>query len=178
MSRVGKKPIPIPAGVEVKLKGQALSVKGPKGQIKRTFHSDMIIDINEKEISVRRPTDNRLHRSLHGLTRSLIANMVKGVTDGFQKDLEIRGVGYRAQMQGSKLVLQVGFSHPVEIEPPEGVAFEVTDPTHFRVKGIDKQLVGEIASEIKHIKKPEPYKGSGIRYVGERVRHKVGKAGA
>lgn len=177
MSRIGKQPIPIPSGVQVQIDGGTVTVKGPKGELRRTFHPDITVEVDGDVIQVRRPSDSKLHKSLHGLTRTLVANMVKGVTEGYKKDLEIRGVGYRATKQGSKLVLNVGYSHPVEVEPPAGIEFEVPNPTSITVKGIDKELVGAVAANIRSVKEPEPYLGKGIMYVGERIRRKAGKAG-
>ncbi len=177
MSRVGKAPITIPNGVDVKIKGNTVTVKGPKGELSQDFHPDMTVKIEDGKIVVQRPSDERQHRSLHGLTRSLIANMIEGVTKGFSKSLQLVGTGYRASLSGRKLVLSVGYSHPVEITPPEGIQIEVPNPTAIRVHGIDKQLVGEVAAKIRAVKKPEPYLGKGIRYEGERVRRKMGKAG-
>lgn len=177
MSRIGNKPIPIPKGVEVNIDGQHVVVKGPKGELSQAFHRDMSILVENGHIRVTRPTDGRLHRSLHGLTRSLIANMVDGVTRGFSRSLEIVGVGYRAQMQGEKLVLQVGYSHPVEVAPPPSIRFLVEGANRVTVQGIDKQLVGEIAAQIRGIRPPDSYKGKGMRYAGEKVRLKPGKAG-
>lgn len=177
MSRIGRLPIAIPAGVDVKLQDNTLTVKGPKGQLVKTFHKDMQITIEEKEILVTRPSDNKTHRSLHGLTRSLIQNMVDGVTKGFEKTLEINGVGYRAQKQGNKLVLNLGYSHPVEMVDPEGITVEVPANTKIIVKGIDKQMVGEHAANIRKQREPEPYKGKGIKYADEYIRRKEGKAG-
>lgn len=177
MSRIGKQPVPIPAGVQVQFENETLTVKGPKGEIQRKLHRDMILEVDDGEIRVRRPSDSKEHKSLHGLTRTLVANMVKGVTDGYVKELEIKGVGYRAAKQGNKLVLSVGYSHPVEMEPPSGIEFEVPAPTRIAVKGIDKELVGEVAANIRAVREPEPYLGKGIMYVGERIRRKAGKAG-
>lgn len=177
MSRIGKQPIPIPAGVEVKLEDNFLQVKGGKGELSQQLPADMQIAVEDGEIVVTRPSDQPKHRALHGLTRSLVANMVTGVSDGFAKTLEIRGVGYRASMQGNKLVLAVGYSHPVEMTPPEGIEIEVPRPTQIVVRGIDKQLVGETAAKIRRTRQVEPYLGKGIRYEGERVRRKAGKAG-
>lgn len=177
MSRIGKMPIAIPAGVEVAIDGQIVNVKGPKGQITKEFHKDMIIKREDSQIVVERPSDDKLHRSLHGLTRTLVSNMVEGVTNGFQKGLELSGVGYRAAMQGKKLVLTVGYSHPVEIEPEAGLEVEVPVPTKIIVKGIDKEQVGALAANIRKVREPEPYKGKGIKYEGERIRRKVGKTG-
>ncbi|MDI9439462.1 MAG: 50S ribosomal protein L6 [Limnochordia bacterium] len=177
MSRIGRAPIQVPAGVEVKINGNVIEVKGPKGQLSREFHPEMNVELADGSIVVTRPSDEKQHRSLHGLTRTLIANMVKGVTEGFTRNLEIVGVGYRAAKQGSKLVLTVGYSHPVEIDPAPGIEIEVPTPTKISVKGIDKELVGQTAANIRDVRRPEPYLGKGIRYEGERVRRKAGKAG-
>ncbi len=176
MSRIGRQPITIPSGVDVGVDGSRVSVKGPRGTLEQTFHADMRIIMEDGTVRVERPSDERLHRSLHGLTRTLLANMVEGVTNGFEKRLEIVGVGYRAALRGSDLELQVGYSHPVTFRPPEGIEFEVPAQNRVTVRGIDKQLVGEVAAEIRKIRKPEPYKGKGIRYEGEYVRKKAGKA--
>lgn len=176
MSRIGKQPIPVPAGVEVTIEGSTVTVKGPKGALTQTFDRDMQISLEDAAIHVRRPSDDRRHRSLHGLTRSLLANMVTGVSEGFRKDMEIVGVGYRAALKGRDLDLSLGLSHPMVVEAPEGITFEVPAPNKISVIGIDKQRVGEIAAEIRAIRPPEPYKGKGIRYAGEHVRRKVGKA--
>lgn len=178
MSRIGKKPILLPDRVEVAIRGSEVTVKGPKGELSRSFNPDMEITLEEKTLMVRRPTDHRTHRALHGLTRALLANMVTGVSEGFTKTLEIVGTGYRAEMQGEKLVMYLGYSHPIEIQPPGGISFEV--PRGGRgviVHGIDKELVGEIAARIRRQRPPEPYKGKGVRYQGEYVRRKAGKAG-
>jgi len=175
MSRIGLKPITIPQGVEVKLDQHTITVKGPKGSLTRELHPEMQINISENEITVARPSDAKEHRSLHGTTRSVINNMVVGVNEGYQKELEIIGVGYRAQLQGSKLVIGAGYSHPVEIDKIEGIEFEVPKQTQLFVRGIDKELVGKIAANIRAIRPPEPYKGKGIRYAGEHVRRKEGK---
>lgn len=175
MSRIGLKPIVIPEGVEVKLDEQTVSVKGPKGELTKTLSDVMEIKLEGNEITVARPNDQKEIRSLHGTTRSLIANMIEGVSTGFQKELEIIGVGYRAQMQGNKLVVQAGYSHPVEIEQEENMEFEVPKNTEIIVKGIDKERVGAVAANIRAIRSPEPYKGKGIRYKGEYVRRKEGK---
>lgn len=175
MSRIGLKPIEIPAGVEVKLDANHVSVKGPKGELSKTLDENMIIKLEDNTITVERPNEEKLTRSLHGTTRSLISNMVEGVSQGFQKELEIIGVGYRAQMQGNKLVVNAGYSHPVEIEQEKNVEFEVPKNTEIIVKGIDKERVGAIAANIRAIRPPEPYKGKGIRYKGEHVRRKEGK---
>ncbi|MGQ9567160.1 MAG: 50S ribosomal protein L6 [Anaerolineae bacterium] len=179
MSRIGRMPIALPKGVEIKVEpGNLVTVKGPKGTLTRALHPDMQIEVAEEQVVVRRPSDARHHRALHGLTRALLANMVTGVSQGFRKELEIVGVGYRAELQGQKLVLSLGFSHPVEVEPPEGIAFEVDrSGRKFSVLGIDKELVGEVAAKIRARRPPEPYKGKGIRYVGEYVRMKAGKGG-
>jgi large subunit ribosomal protein L6 len=176
MSRVGKLPVVIPDGVEVRVDGARVAVKGPKGELERSFDPEIQIEIEDGEIRVRRPTDQPRHRALHGLTRSLINNMVLGVTEGFRRSLEIHGVGYRAEKRGRNLTLNVGFSHPVQFEVPEGIEIEVENPTLVHVTGADKQLVGEVAAEIRLVRPPEPYKGKGIRYVGEQVRRKAGKA--
>ncbi|RLL40739.1 50S ribosomal protein L6 [Oceanobacillus piezotolerans] len=175
MSRIGLKPIEIPEGVEVKLDGNTITVKGPKGQLTRDLNSDMKINIEDNVLTVGRPSDNKEHRALHGTTRSLINNMVVGVSKGYEKALEIIGVGYRAQKQGNKVVISAGYSHPVEIEQIEGIEIEVPKNTELIVKGIDKQLVGAVAANIRAIRSPEPYKGKGIRYAGEYVRRKEGK---
>lgn len=176
MSRIGKMPIPVPAGTEVKIEGNRVTVKGPKGELSQEFHPDMIIEMEEGSIQVRRPSDSKFHKSLHGLTRSLIANMVEGVTQGFEKNLEIHGVGYRAVAKGRDIELSLGFSHTVLVKAPEGVEFELVTPTKIRIKGADKQKVGEIAAKIRALRKPDPYKGKGIRYAGEQIRRKAGKA--
>ena len=175
MSRIGKKPIAVPDGVEIDVKPGLVSVKGPKGELSQTVSRDMTVSQDNGTLTVERPTDRGEHRALHGLTRSLIANMVEGVTDGFEKRLEIQGVGYRARLQGKALELSVGYSHPVSVTAPEGIEFEVPTPTQVIVRGIDKQLVGEMAARIRRTRPPEPYKGKGIRYAGEHVRRKVGK---
>ena len=176
MSRIGKQPIPVPAGVDVTIEGSTVTTKGPKGTLSQSFDHDMQITLEEGSIWVRRPSDDRRHRSLHGLTRTLVSNMVVGVSDGFRKDMEIVGVGYRAALKGSDLDLSLGLSHPMVVACPEGITFEVPAPTKISVIGIDKQQVGQIAAEIRSIRPPEPYKGKGIRYAGEHVRRKVGKA--
>ena len=170
-------PISIPSGVEVKIDGARVSVKGPKGTLEQDMHPDMKVSVADGAVTVDRPSDEREHRALHGLTRSLIANMVEGVTSGFAKTLEIQGVGYRAALKGSNIEIAVGYSHPVVVEPPKGVTFEVPQPTRIIVSGADKQAVGQIAANIRAIRKPDPYKGKGIRYQGEYVRKKAGKAG-
>lgn len=177
MSRVGRKPVEIPAGVTVTLNGNTVTVKGPKGELTRTFHSDIEIKVEDNNVVVNRPSDAKLHRSLHGTTRAIIANMVEGVSKGFERNLELIGVGYRAQKQGKKLVLNVGYSHPVEIEPEEGIEIEVPANTKISIKGTDKERVGALAANIRDVRPPEPYKGKGIRYEGEHVRRKEGKTG-
>jgi large subunit ribosomal protein L6 len=175
MSRIGRKPIPVPSGVEIKIEPELISVKGPKGELTERVSRDITVVQEGDELVVTRPTDRGEHRALHGLTRSLVANMVEGVTDGFEKKLEIQGVGYRAAVSGSKLTLALGYSHPVEIEAPDGISFDVPQPTNVTVIGISKQLVGETAAKIRKSRPPEPYKGKGIRYEGEHVIRKVGK---
>lgn len=178
MSRIGRKPVAIPAGVEVSLDGQTLTVKGPKGTLTKTFHNRMNIAVENNEIVVTRPSDVKEDRSLHGLTRTLISNMVEGVTNGFKKELEINGVGYRAAMQGKTLNLSLGYSHPVLYEAKEGVTIEVPAPNKIIVKGANKEDVGATAAKIREYRQPEPYKGKGIKYVDEHIRRKEGKTGA
>src|SRR5262245_51646884 len=175
MSRIGRKPIEIPDGVDVAVSPGAVTVKGPKGELNQHLSSEMKVAIEDGTVTVQRPTDRGEHRALHGLTRSLIANMVEGVTDGFERRLEIQGVGYRAQLKGKALEMSLGYSHPVTIPAPEGIEFEVPQPTEVVVRGIDKQLVGEIAARVRKSRPPEPYKGKGVRYLGEHVSRKVGK---
>ena len=178
MSRIGKLPVQIPGGVTITVDAaNVVTVKGPKGQLSEQIARDMIIEQDAGVLTVKRPSDDKRHRALHGLSRTLINNMVVGTTAGFEKRLEIVGTGYRAQMQGNKLVLNVGYSHPVEFEQPDGIAFEVPAPTKIVVKGIDKQKVGQIAANIRAVREPEPYKGKGIRYENEVVRRKEGKTG-
>lgn len=177
MSRVGRMPIDIPAGVNVNLDGHVITVKGPKGELTRTLHQDMKITVADNVITVERPSDDKNHRALHGLTRALIANMVKGVSEGFKKELEIVGVGYRAQMKGKKLALTLGFSHPLELDAPAGVTIECPSATQITISGADNEVVGEFAAKVRGYRLPEPYKGKGIRYVSEHVRRKAGKAG-
>lgn len=175
MSRVGLKPIEIPEGVEVTFNGNTVNVKGPKGELSRDLHSDINVNMNDNVITLERPSDHKEHRALHGTTRTLINNMVEGVSKGFEKSLEIIGVGYRAQKQGNKTVINAGYSHPVELDEIEGIEIEVPKNTLITVKGIDKELVGAVASNIRAIRPPEPYKGKGIRYQNEHVRRKEGK---
>ena len=175
MSRIGKQPIEIPDGVEVDVKPSEVIVKGPKGQLSQQIVPDMKVALDGATLTVERPTDRGEHRALHGLTRSLIANMVEGVTDGYERRLEIQGVGYRAQLKGRALEMSLGYSHPVTLQAPEGIEFEVPEPTQVVVRGIDKQLVGEIAARVRKSRPPEPYKGKGVRYAGEHVSRKVGK---
>jgi len=175
VSRIGKQPIELPSGVEVQIAPDRVTVKGPKGELAEAVSPEITVRQEEHTILVERPTDQDRHRALHGLTRTLIANMVKGVTDGFNKNLEIEGVGYRAQLKGKTLELALGFSHPVTVEPPEGIEFEVPAPNRIVVKGISRQLVGEVAARIRKHRPPEPYKGKGVRYEGEYVERKVGK---
>jgi large subunit ribosomal protein L6 len=175
MSRIGRKPIPVPESVTVEVAPGSVSVKGPKGELAQTLSADMKVEQADGVVTVARPTNRGEHRALHGLTRSLIANMVEGVTDGFEKRLEIQGVGYRAQLKGKNLEMALGYSHPVAIEAPDGIEFEVPQPTEIVVRGIDKQLVGQVAADIRKRRPPEPYKGKGIRYSGEHVARKVGK---
>ena len=177
MSRVGKNPIAIPSGVEVRIEGTHVAVKGPKGELSRDLDPEMRIEQKDGQIVVFRPSEQPRHRAMHGLTRSLVANMVTGVTDGFSKQLELQGVGYRAQMQGRELVLAIGFSHPVNVPPPPGIEFEVEGTSRITVKGINREHVGQAAADVRKIRPPEPYKGKGIRYAGEYVRRKAGKAG-
>lgn len=177
MSRIGLKPIEIPSGVDVKIDGNKVTVKGPKGELNKEIHPDMIIKLEENQVLVERPSEEKLHRALHGTTRSVIYNMVEGVTNGFSKTLELVGVGYRASKSGNKLVLNVGLSHPVEFVPEDGLEIEVPSNTKIIVSGIDKERVGALASDIRATRKPEPYKGKGVRYEGEYVRRKVGKTG-
>ncbi len=177
MSRIGRLPIPVPSGVDVTLEGRTITVVGPRGTLSRDLHPDMTVRREDGALVVERPSDDKTHKQLHGLTRTLVANMVEGVSNGYRKGLEITGVGYRAALVGRKLQLSLGYSHPVEIEPPEGIAFEVENPTRLAVVGIDKELVGQIAAKVRASRKPEPYKGKGVRYAGEVIRRKAGKAG-
>ena len=175
MSRIGRQPIPVPAGVTVAIEPESVRVNGPKGELSERIHRDIEVKQDGEMLLVSRPTDRGEHRALHGLVRTLVANMVTGVTDGYEKRLEIQGVGYRAQLKGKNLELALGYSHPVSIEAPDGIDFEVPQPTEIIVRGIDKQLVGQVAADIRKRRPPEPYKGKGIRYRGEHVLRKVGK---
>lgn len=177
MSRVGRAPIAVPAGVDVTIDGTLVTVKGPKGTLESQFHPDMKVNLNDGVITVERPSDQKEHRALHGLTRALLNNMVVGVTAGFQKDLEMVGVGYKAQLQGTKLVINAGYSHPVEMDPGDDLQVEVPAPTKISIKGIDKQKVGAFAANVRAVRPPEPYKGKGIKYADEHIRRKVGKTG-
>lgn len=177
MSRIGRKPIPLPLGVSVSIGVGEVRVRGPLGELEQQFSPEMNIALQDNTLMVSRPSDQGRHRALHGLTRSLLANMVEGVSQGFRKDVEIVGVGYRARKEGEKLVIQVGYSHPVEVLPPPGIRFEVQGTNRIGVIGADKQLVGQVAANLRAIREPEPYKGKGIRYIGEVVRRKAGKAG-
>jgi large subunit ribosomal protein L6 len=177
MSRIGKKPIPVPAGVEVTIDGSMVRVKGPKGELNRTFHRDVTLRREGDEILVERPSDNPKHRALHGLSRTLLANMVEGVTQGYKKTLEIVGVGYRAENRPFGLNFALGYSHPIEFRSPEGIKLHAASPTLVEVTGIDKEIVGQVAAEIRSLRPPEPYKGKGVKYQGEVIRRKAGKAG-
>ena len=177
MSRIGKMPITLPKGVEVRIDGNTVTVKGPKGELARDILPEIAIKQEDGQLLVSRPTDQQRHRAMHGLTRTLVDNMVRGVSEGFSKTLEMQGVGYRAQMQGNDLQLSIGFSHPVTVPPPAGIEFEVEGTSRIVVKGINKEQVGQIAADVRKIRPPEPYKGKGIRYLGEYVRRKAGKAG-
>jgi len=175
MSRIGRAPITLPAGVEIDIGPGRVGVKGPRGTLEQAVPHEMTVTVDDGVVTVTRPTDRGPHRSLHGLTRTLVANMVEGVTNGYEKRLEIQGVGYRAALRGSSIELLLGFSHPVVVEPPAGIEFEIPAPTQIIVRGIDKQSVGQVAADIRRLRPPEPYKGKGIRYTGEIVRRKVGK---
>jgi large subunit ribosomal protein L6 len=177
MSRIGRLPIPVPSGVDVTIDGRTVTVTGPRGQLTRELHPDMTVSREEDKLVVTRPTEQKTHKQLHGLTRTLVNNMVIGVTDGYRKGLEITGVGYRAVKIGEKLQLSLGYSHQIEIDPPKGISFEVENPTRLAVIGIDKELVGQIAAKVRSTRKPVPYKGKGVRYAGEKIRRKAGKAG-
>jgi large subunit ribosomal protein L6 len=177
MSRIGRLAIPVPSGVDVKLEGSRITVKGPKGELTRQLTPELKVVRDDGALRVERPSDEKRARELHGLTRTLIANMITGVTSGYRKGLEITGVGYRAQLVGRKLQLNLGYSHPIEIEPPAGISFEIENPTRLSVVGVDKELVGHTAARIRASRKPEPYKGKGVKYAGEQIRRKAGKAG-
>jgi large subunit ribosomal protein L6 len=177
MSRIGRLPITVPPSVDVSIVGRDITVKGPKGTLSRALHPDMRVTMEGSTIVVERPTEAKHHKQLHGLTRTLVANMVTGVTDGYRKPLEITGVGYRAAKVGDNLQLNLGYSHPIEIAPPAGVSFEVETPVRLTVVGIDKELVGQVAAQVRATRKPEPYKGKGVHYLGEQIRRKAGKAG-
>jgi large subunit ribosomal protein L6 len=178
MSRIGKLPIPVPSGVDVTIDGQQVVVKGPKGTLSHIVSEPIVVErVEDGTLAVKRPNDERQNRALHGLTRSLVNNLVVGVTDGYEKKLEIYGVGYRVLLKGSDLEFSLGFSHPVKVSPPEGITFTVETATRFSVLGIDKQRVGEVAANIRKLRKPDPYKGKGVRYAGEKIRRKVGKTG-
>jgi large subunit ribosomal protein L6 len=177
MSRIGRMPIAVPAGVDVAIDGRHITVTGPKGSLARDLHPEIGVARDGDQLVVTRPSEAKTHKQLHGLTRTLVNNMVVGVTSGYRKGLEINGVGYRAALAGRKLQLSLGYSHQIEIDPPAGITFELENPTHLAVVGIDKELVGEIASRVRATRKPEPYKGKGVRYAGEQVRRKAGKAG-
>ena len=177
MSRIGRLPIAVPSGVDITIDGQSVTVNGPKGTLSRTLHPDMLVSREEGTVTVARPSEQKTHKQLHGLTRTLVNNMVIGVTTGYRKGLEITGVGYRAVLVGRKLQLSLGYSHLIEIDPPEGISFDVETPTKLAVVGIDKELVGQVAAKVRASRKPEPYKGKGVRYAGEVIRRKAGKAG-
>lgn len=178
MSRIGRMPVTVPSGVDVEIKGSNIRVKGPKGELQRSFPAGVLISLDEGVISVQRETDERSHRALHGMTRALINNMVVGVSKGFEKVMEVNGVGYRAEMSGSNLMLYVGYSHPVTVKPPSGISFEVEPRTRqIKVLGFDKEQVGQVAADIRKIRPPEPYKGKGIKYLDETIRRKAGKTG-
>jgi large subunit ribosomal protein L6 len=177
MSRIGRLPVKVPAGVTIQIDGNTVTVNGPKGQLQRAFSSEMTIRVDGDAIVVERPSDLPKHKATHGLTRTLISNMVTGVSKGFEKSLELVGVGYRASKSGQKLVLNVGYSHPVEMDPPTGIDFEVPSQSSIIIRGADREKVGQVAANVRKVRPPEPYKGKGIRYVGEYVRRKVGKAG-
>ncbi|MFC1996467.1 50S ribosomal protein L6 [Chloroflexota bacterium] len=178
MSRIGRMPVEVPQGVDVEIKGSHVRIEGPKGRLEHTFPAAMDISMEDGQIAVKRPSDERTHRALHGMTRALINNMVVGVSQGFEKVLEVNGVGYRAEMQDKNLILNVGYSHPVEVEPPEGIAFDVDTRTRqIKIQGYDKAVVGQVTADIRKVRPPEPYKGKGIKYLDERIRRKAGKAG-
>ncbi|MDD7966068.1 50S ribosomal protein L6 [Actinomycetospora lemnae] len=177
MSRIGKAPITVPSGVDVTVDGREVTVKGPKGTLSHVVDEPITVSLDDGVLSVQRPDDERESRALHGLSRSLLNNLVQGVSQGFERKLEIHGVGYRVQLRGSDLEFALGFSHPVKITPPDGITFAVESPTRFSVQGIDKQLVGQVAANIRWLRRPDPYKGKGVRYAGEQIRRKVGKTG-
>jgi large subunit ribosomal protein L6 len=177
MSRIGRLPITVPSGVDVTIDGRNVTVTGPKGTLSRALHPDITVSREDGTIVVTRPTEQKTHKQLHGLTRTLVNNMVVGVTDGYRKGLEITGVGYRAALNGKRLTLNLGYSHPIEIDPPDGISFELENPTRLAVVGIDKELVGQVAASVRATRKPEPDKGKGVRYAGEYIRRKAGKAG-
>jgi large subunit ribosomal protein L6 len=177
MSRIGRQPIAVPAGVDVTIDGRSVTVKGPKGTLSRDLHPEISVARDGDQLVVARPSEAKTHKQLHGLTRTLVNNMVVGVTTGYRKPLEITGVGYRAALAGRKLQLNLGYSHPIEIDPPEGISFDLETPTKLAVVGIDKELVGQVAARVRATRKPEPYKGKGVRYAGEVIRRKAGKAG-
>jgi large subunit ribosomal protein L6 len=178
VSRIGRQPVPVPDRVQVEIEGSRVAVKGPRGELLREFHPDMLIEVQDDQLVVNRPTDQRHHRALHGLTRALLSNMVVGVTEGFRKELEIQGVGYRAEMAGNNLIMHLGYSHPIEVEPPAGIEFSFEPRSKvITVEGVDKEVVGQMAADIRKLRPPEPYKGKGVRYRGEYVRRKAGKAG-
>ncbi len=177
MSRIGKKVITVPSGVEVKLDGNHVTVKGPKGTLSQSLRPEISVEKQENQLLVKRKDDSKLSRSLHGLSRTLVSNMVEGVTQGFTRTLDIVGIGYKARMEGKKMVMAMGYSHPVEIDPPAGITLEVEKETRINIKGIDKELVGNVAAKIRAVRPPEPYKGKGITYLGEKVRRKAGKSG-
>ncbi|MGA3030105.1 MAG: 50S ribosomal protein L6 [Candidatus Limnocylindrales bacterium] len=177
MSRIGRLPIQVPPSVDVSIDGRDITVKGPKGSLHRSLHPDMHVSMEGATLTVERPSEAKYHKQLHGLTRTLVANMVTGVTAGYRKPLEITGVGYRAAKVGDKLQLNLGYSHPIEIVPPDGISFEVENPIRLTVVGIDKELVGQVAAQVRATRKPEPYKGKGVHYLGEKIRRKAGKAG-
>ncbi len=178
MSRIGKRPVPLPKGVSCSVAGREVTVNGPKGEIKRLVHPELTVTADEKQVAVARPSDETRHKALHGLTRTLIRNMVQGVNQGYSKTLEIHGVGYKAELASGGLKLTVGFSHPVDFKAPAGIKFTVDNNTLIKVDGVDKELVGQVASEVRKVRPPEPYQGKGIRYQGEHVRRKAGKTGA
>ncbi len=178
MSRIGRMPIAIPAGVTVEVNGNKVTAKGPKGELTQEMHPDMIIEVEGNEVLVKRPSEDKLHKSLHGLTRTLVHNMIVGVSEGYKKELDVVGVGYRVAMEGKKLVMNIGFSHTVDVEPVDGITIEAPAPNKIVISGLDKQLVGQFAADVRKKRPPEPYKGKGIRYTGEVIRRKEGKTGA